>query len=194
MEINLMLHFPSQESLDTLRYGIARAQQRLPYEIALSHLNGNSQAAARHQQSIQIAQDRLAWFEPHLPLIANVETFLIELPNVPSNRLICQQWRRAIDLIGDLTIPQSVIQQLALHCDLLAIGWPLIADTFGQINHFYLMGYQSKLIKDCDLNFSNQLERLWQNFFNLNNSSTLEEIKHCVKELSLIQIQLLEVN
>jgi hypothetical protein len=189
-----MLHFPAQESLDTLRYSITRTQKCLPHAIALSHLNGNSQTVAQHQQSVQIAQERLAWFEPHLPLVADIEAFLIELPESPSNRFIRQQWRKAIDLIGDLTIPQSVIQQLALHCDLLAMGWSFIADTFGQMKDLRSAGHQSQLLSDCFWTFLEQVERLWQNFFDLSNPSASEAIADCIKQISLIQIQLMEVN
>lgn len=188
-----MLHFPTQESLDTLRYSIARTQKRLPHAIALSHLVGNSQTVAQHQQSVQIAQERLAWFEPHLPLVADIEAFLIELPDIPSNRFIRQQWREAIDLIGDLTVPQSQIQQLALHCDLFAVGWSFIADTFGLMKDLRSAGHQSQLLEDCFWTFLQQIDELWQNFFDLTNPSASEEIKHCIKQISLISIQLTEV-
>ncbi|WP_392476219.1 hypothetical protein [Nostoc sp. C110] len=189
-----MLHFPAQESLDTLRYGINRAEKRLPQAIALSHLVRNSQPVAQHHQAVQIAQERLAWFEPHLPLIADIEAFLIELPDSPPNRFIRQQWRKAIEQIGDLTVPQSQIQLLALHCDLLAMGWSFIADTFHQMKDLRSTGYESQLLEDCFSTFLQQVDQLWQNFFDLSNPSASEAIAACIKQISLIQIQLMEIN
>lgn len=188
-----MLHFAIQESLETLRYSIQRNEKRLPMAIAHSYLEGNSHTAEQHIQQIQAAKERLEWFEPHLPLVEAVEAFLVELPSTSQHQFVQQQWKATLGQIGDLTVPQSVIQQLASRCDLLYLGWSFIAETFTQMKHLRALEYESSTLENCFQSFFIHYEDLWRNFFELNNPATEDSIKNSIHKIAQIQIQVMEV-
>ena len=185
-----MLHLNTQESLETLTYSIQRNQRRLPHQIAQSHLNGDIQTSKYTQQQILMAQQRKEWFKPHLALIAEVEGFLIQFPN---RVFYQQQWHQAIDQIGDLTVPQSVIQTFALRCDLLALGWFFIENTFIHMKSLLEKGFQSPVLEHCFLTFQQSWEQLWQAFFDFHHPQADEIIKNALQQFSQISQQLMEV-
>jgi hypothetical protein len=115
-----------QDNLAVQRLAIQRARVSLPHALTAYRLQGTSPEPLLRE--CRLAQDRLAWFEPHQPTLATIDNWLGDSVFFFASEFeLRQQWHQTLDCIGDLTYPQASLALLSRRLTQVANNQRLIA-------------------------------------------------------------------